>query len=208
MKESHLGSIFYGFIVVLWWCFRGLFIIDDKSVIRQITINDMGVGRSVDEVLRLLDAIQFSDSHGEVCPANWRKGDKTIKPTIKESHWTEPLAWIDFRHLMWRLLDSFGFFWIRGVFVIDLYVLVIDLWCLLSIYVCSLSIVYVRYRLLSDYYRFCISLSIWKVFELCSILIVLLVGKWHCGVYCLTVGRVTQFWWFGVGWQVTYWNID
>lgn len=54
-------------------------------MIRHVTINDMGVGRSVEEVLRLVDAIQFTDSHGEVCPANWHKGDKTIKPTIEES---------------------------------------------------------------------------------------------------------------------------
>ena len=65
--------------------FRGLFIIDDKSVIRHVTINDMEIGRSVDEVLRLVDAIQFFDKHGEVCPANWRKGEKTIKPTVEDS---------------------------------------------------------------------------------------------------------------------------
>nr|AFP33290.1 peroxiredoxin-1 [Dugesia japonica] len=62
--------------------FRGLFIIDDKSVIRHITINDMPIGRSVDEVLRLVDAILFYDANGEVCPANWKKGDKTIKPDV------------------------------------------------------------------------------------------------------------------------------
>ena len=46
-------------------CFRGLFIIDDKGVLRQITINDLPVGRSVDEVLRLVQAFQFTDKHGE-----------------------------------------------------------------------------------------------------------------------------------------------
>lgn len=65
--------------------FRGLFIIDDKSIIRQITINDMPIGRSVDEVLRLVDAVQFFDQHGEVCPANWNKGGKTIKPSTAAS---------------------------------------------------------------------------------------------------------------------------
>jgi peroxiredoxin (alkyl hydroperoxide reductase subunit C) len=64
---------------------RGLFIIDPQGTVRQITINDLPVGRSVDEVLRLVEAFQFTDKHGEVCPAGWNKGDKTIKPSVKES---------------------------------------------------------------------------------------------------------------------------
>ncbi|VDN96857.1 unnamed protein product [Rodentolepis nana] len=60
---------------------RGLFIIDNKGILRQITVNDLPVGRSVDEALRLLEAFQFTDKHGEVCPVNWRPGDKTFKPT-------------------------------------------------------------------------------------------------------------------------------
>jgi len=64
---------------------RGLFIIDDKGILRQITINDLPVGRSVDEVLRLVKAFQFTDTHGEVCPANWKPGADTIKPNIKDS---------------------------------------------------------------------------------------------------------------------------
>ena len=59
---------------------RGLFIIDDKGVIRSYTINDAPVGRSVDETLRLIRAFQYADLHGEVCPANWKPGDNTIKP--------------------------------------------------------------------------------------------------------------------------------
>lgn len=59
---------------------RGLFIIDPKGILRQITINDLSVGRSVDETLRLVRAFQYTDKHGEVCPANWRPGDETIKP--------------------------------------------------------------------------------------------------------------------------------
>jgi alkyl hydroperoxide reductase subunit AhpC len=51
----------------------------------QITINDLPVGRSVDETLRLVEAFQFTDEHGEVCPAGWQKGDKTIKPESKAS---------------------------------------------------------------------------------------------------------------------------
>eukprot|EP00689_Sawyeria_marylandensis_P003083 EC825096.1.p1 GENE.EC825096.1~~EC825096.1.p1 ORF type:complete len:219 (+),score=101.81 EC825096.1:38-694(+) len=59
---------------------RGLFIISEKGIVRQATINDLPIGRDVDEVLRLVDACQFSDEHGEVCPAGWKKGKKTINP--------------------------------------------------------------------------------------------------------------------------------
>lgn len=64
---------------------RGLFIIDDKGILRQITVNDLPVGRSVDEVLRLVQAFQFTDKHGEVCPAGWRPGADTIVPDKKDS---------------------------------------------------------------------------------------------------------------------------
>ncbi|XP_053311630.1 peroxiredoxin-4 isoform X1 [Spea bombifrons] len=59
---------------------RGLFIIDDKGVLRQITMNDLPVGRSVDETLRLVQAFQYTDKHGEVCPAGWKPGSETIIP--------------------------------------------------------------------------------------------------------------------------------
>lgn len=59
--------------------FRGLFIIDNKGVLRQITMNDLPVGRSVDETLRLVQAFQYTDMHGEVCPANWKPGEQTVK---------------------------------------------------------------------------------------------------------------------------------
>merc|ERR1712243_116205 len=59
--------------------FRGLFIIDDQQRLRQITINDLPFGRSVDETLRLVQAFQFTDKHGEVCPAGWTPGKKTMK---------------------------------------------------------------------------------------------------------------------------------
>jgi alkyl hydroperoxide reductase subunit AhpC len=65
--------------------FRGLFIIDDKGRLRQITMNDLPVGRSVDEVLRLVQAFQYTDKHGEVCPAGWKPGAATIKPNPKDS---------------------------------------------------------------------------------------------------------------------------
>jgi peroxiredoxin (alkyl hydroperoxide reductase subunit C) len=59
---------------------RGLFLIDSKGVLRQITMNDLPVGRSVDETLRLIQAFQYTDKHGEVCPANWKPGSPTIIP--------------------------------------------------------------------------------------------------------------------------------
>eukprot|EP01112_Ceratiomyxa_fruticulosa_P006219 TRINITY_DN1700_c0_g1_i1.p1 TRINITY_DN1700_c0_g1~~TRINITY_DN1700_c0_g1_i1.p1 ORF type:complete len:243 (+),score=42.46 TRINITY_DN1700_c0_g1_i1:572-1300(+) len=58
---------------------RGLFIVDGKGILRQITVNDLPVGRSVDETLRLVEAFQHADEHGEVCPAGWKKGDRTLK---------------------------------------------------------------------------------------------------------------------------------
>jgi len=65
--------------------FRGLFIIDDKKKVRQITINDLSVGRSVDEAVRLVQAFKFTDEHGEVCPAGWKPGSKSMKADPKGS---------------------------------------------------------------------------------------------------------------------------
>ncbi|MBT3586801.1 MAG: peroxiredoxin [Halobacteriovoraceae bacterium] len=59
---------------------RGLFIIDDKNVVQHATVNNLGVGRNVDEVLRLVEAFQYTAKHGEVCPAGWTKGADTMKP--------------------------------------------------------------------------------------------------------------------------------
>ncbi|KAG6843447.1 Peroxiredoxin TSA1-B [Tephrocybe sp. NHM501043] len=64
---------------------RGLFLIDPKGTLRQITVNDLPVGRSVEETIRLVKAFQFTDEHGEVCPANWSEGSKTMKPDPKGS---------------------------------------------------------------------------------------------------------------------------
>lgn len=63
---------------------RGLFIIDDKGILRQITMNDLPVGRSVDETLRLVQAFQYTDKYGEVCPAGWKPGEDTIIPNPEE----------------------------------------------------------------------------------------------------------------------------
>ncbi|CAH0493746.1 unnamed protein product [Peronospora farinosa] len=65
--------------------FRGLFIIDKEGILRQITINDLPIGRNVDEVLRLIDAFQFHEEHGDVCPANWKKGGQTMTANSKDS---------------------------------------------------------------------------------------------------------------------------
>jgi len=60
---------------------RGLFLIDKEGVVRHSVINDLPLGRNVDEALRMLDALQFTESHGEVCPANWKEGEEGMKPT-------------------------------------------------------------------------------------------------------------------------------
>ncbi|VDP83068.1 unnamed protein product [Echinostoma caproni] len=65
--------------------YRGTFLIDPRGTLRQITVNDRPVGRSVDEALRLLDAFIFHEEHGEVCPANWKPKGKTIVPTPEGS---------------------------------------------------------------------------------------------------------------------------
>ncbi len=61
--------------------YRGLFLIDKDGVVRHQVVNDMPLGRSVDEILRVIDALQFTEEYGEVCPANWKKGDKALKAT-------------------------------------------------------------------------------------------------------------------------------
>ncbi|MFH1374344.1 MAG: peroxiredoxin [bacterium] len=60
---------------------RGLFLIDKEGIVRHALVNDLSLGRNVDEALRMLDALQFTEKHGEVCPANWRQGDDSMKPT-------------------------------------------------------------------------------------------------------------------------------
>jgi peroxiredoxin (alkyl hydroperoxide reductase subunit C) len=71
------GVLIEGFGAAL----RGLFIIDKSGILMHSTINHLDLGRNIDEVLRVLDAVDFSQEHGEVCPANWKKGDKAMKPT-------------------------------------------------------------------------------------------------------------------------------
>jgi len=61
--------------------YRGLFLIDKQGIVRHQVVNDLPLGRSVDEVLRMIDALQFTEENGEVCPANWKKGDKALIAT-------------------------------------------------------------------------------------------------------------------------------
>ncbi|MFM6982891.1 MAG: peroxiredoxin [Chitinophagaceae bacterium] len=62
--------------------FRGLFLIDKNGIVMHQTVNHLPIGRSVDETLRLVDALQHVENHGEVCPANWEKGDDAMNATF------------------------------------------------------------------------------------------------------------------------------
>lgn len=64
---------------------RGLFLIDTKGQVRHQVVNDLPLGRSVDEALRMVQALQYFEKNGEVCPANWQEGDRTIKPNPADS---------------------------------------------------------------------------------------------------------------------------
>lgn len=75
----------YGVLLEGGVALRGLFLIDREGIVRHITINDLPIGRSVEEALRVLDALQFYEKHGEVCPANWKPGGDTIKPNPQGS---------------------------------------------------------------------------------------------------------------------------
>lgn len=61
--------------------YRGLFLIDKQGIIRHQVVNDLPIGRSIDEALRVVDALQFFEENGEVCPADWHKGEKGLKAT-------------------------------------------------------------------------------------------------------------------------------
>ncbi len=64
---------------------RGLFLIDREGIVRHQLVNDLPIGRSTEEALRVIDALQFNEENGEVCPANWHKGEQTIKPDPQAS---------------------------------------------------------------------------------------------------------------------------
>lgn len=60
---------------------RGAFVIDKHGVVRSQIVNDLPLGRNIDELIRLVDALQFHEANGEVCPAGWNKGAAAIKPS-------------------------------------------------------------------------------------------------------------------------------
>ncbi|MFC2173967.1 peroxiredoxin [Acidobacteriota bacterium] len=62
---------------------RGLFLIDREGIVRHAVLNDLALGRNVDECLRMLDALRFHEERGHVCPANWQEGDAGMKPTTE-----------------------------------------------------------------------------------------------------------------------------
>ena len=61
--------------------YRGLFLIDKQGVVRHQVVNDMPLGRNVDEAIRMVDALQYFEEHGEVCPANWKPGEDAMEPS-------------------------------------------------------------------------------------------------------------------------------
>ena len=62
---------------------RGLFLIDKEGIVRHAVVNDLPLGRNVDEALRMLDALRFHETRGDVCPANWEEGQAGMKPTAE-----------------------------------------------------------------------------------------------------------------------------
>jgi peroxiredoxin (alkyl hydroperoxide reductase subunit C) len=75
----------YGVLLEGCVALRGLFLIDREGVVRHMVVNDLPLGRSVDEALRMVKALQFFEENGEVCPADWKEGSATIKPSIEGS---------------------------------------------------------------------------------------------------------------------------
>ncbi|UCF91316.1 MAG: peroxiredoxin [Desulfobacterales bacterium] len=73
----------YGVLLDDGVALRGLFLIDKEGIIRHEVINDLSLGRNVEEALRMLDALRFTEQHGEVCPANWKDGEEGMKPTAE-----------------------------------------------------------------------------------------------------------------------------
>jgi peroxiredoxin (alkyl hydroperoxide reductase subunit C) len=71
----------YGVLLEGGMALRGTFLIDKEGMVQHMSVNNLGLGRSVDEALRMIDALQHLEEHGEVCPANWSKGDDAMTPT-------------------------------------------------------------------------------------------------------------------------------
>ncbi|CDJ51287.1 peroxiredoxin, putative [Eimeria brunetti] len=73
----------YGVLLPDGMALRGLFLIDKQGVVQHALVNSLAIGRSVPEALRVVDALQHHEKYGDVCPANWQKGEKAMKPTAK-----------------------------------------------------------------------------------------------------------------------------
>ncbi len=73
----------YGVLLDEGIALRGLFLIDREGIVRHMVVNDLPLGRSVNEALRVLHALQFTEEHGDVCPANWQKGEEAMRPTAE-----------------------------------------------------------------------------------------------------------------------------
>jgi peroxiredoxin (alkyl hydroperoxide reductase subunit C) len=71
----------YGVLLPEGIALRGTFLIDKEGIIRHMVLNDLPLGRSIEEAIRMVDALQFHEEHGDVCPANWKDGEEGMKPT-------------------------------------------------------------------------------------------------------------------------------
>ncbi|OQX14173.1 MAG: thioredoxin peroxidase [Desulfobulbaceae bacterium A2] len=76
-------STAYGVLLPGGMALRGTFLIDKEGVVRHSVINDLPLGRNVAEALRMVEALQFHEKHGDVCPANWKEGEEAMKPTAE-----------------------------------------------------------------------------------------------------------------------------
>jgi len=73
----------YGVLLPDGVALRGIFLVDKEGIVRHQLINDLPLGRSVEEAIRILDALQFTEKYGDVCPANWKPGEEGMKPTAE-----------------------------------------------------------------------------------------------------------------------------
>ena len=71
----------YGVLLDAGIALRGTFLIDREGIVRHAVVNDLPLGRNLDEALRMVDALQFHEQHGDVCPANWNEGQEAMTPT-------------------------------------------------------------------------------------------------------------------------------
>ena len=80
---NHSISRAYGVESPGGMAYRGSFLIDAKGIVRHMVVNDLPLGRNIDEMIRMVDALQFTEEHGEVCPAGWNKGKAGMKASIE-----------------------------------------------------------------------------------------------------------------------------